>query len=139
MNSKWKSLVAAGCLISASAASALDTSEPFLCAVTQVNECLDGIGCEGVLPEMINAPTFIWVDIKKKQIRTKQNAGGSKITNYVEIDGKHLLQGAEDGNPNAQDGAGWTMSIEDETGRFSAAIALQQATASLFGVCTELP
>ena len=134
---KW--VGAAALLATAGNAVALDTSEPSLCAVAQVNECLDGFGCEEVLPEMVSAPTFIWVDMKKNRIRTNQNDDGATIANKVELDGRHILQGAEDGDPDASDGAGWTLSIEDSTGRFAAAIAIEQATLSLFGACTELP
>jgi hypothetical protein len=130
---------AAALLAFANTAPALDTAEPFLCAVAQVNECLDGFGCEKVLPEMVGAPTFIWVDIKKNRIRTNQNSDGARIANKMELDGRHILQGAEDGNPEVTDGAGWTLSIEDNTGRFAAAIVIEQATLSLFGACTELP
>lgn len=35
-------------------------------------------------------------------------------------------------------GAAWTLSIEDVNGRFVGAIAIQQASISLFGACTEL-
>jgi hypothetical protein len=139
MIKQLKYACAAGCLVFAGNSTALDTSEPFLCAVAQVNECLDGFGCEKVLPEMVGAPTFIWVDIKKNRIRTNQNSDGARIVNKIELDGRHILQGAEDGDPEATDGAGWTLSIEDDTGRFAAAIAIEQATLSLFGACTELP
>ena len=139
MKNQLKTAMATGLLLSAGTATALDTSEPFLCAVTQVTECLDGFGCEAVLPEMVGAPTFIWIDMKKNRIRTNQNADGSRIANKAEIDGRHILQGAEDGDPEATDGAGWTLSIEDTTGRFAAAVAIEQATLSMFGSCTELP
>ena len=130
---------AAGILAFTGHAAALDISEPFLCAVAQANECLDGSSCEKVLPEMVGAPTFIWVDVKKNRIRTNQNSDGAKIANKIELDGLHILQGIEDGDPNVPDGAGWTISIEDNTGRFAAAVAIEQATLSLFGACTELP
>jgi hypothetical protein len=139
MKNQLKAAMATGLLLSAGTATALDTTEPFLCAVTQVTECLDGFGCESVLPEMVGAPTFIWVDMKKNRIRTNQNADGSRIANKAVIDGRHILQGAEDGDPEATDGAGWTLSIEDSTGRFAAAVAIEQATLSMFGSCTELP
>ena len=134
-----KTAGAAGILAFAGQAAALDTSEPFLCAVAQVNECLDGAGCQEVLPEMVGAPTFIWVDVKKNRLRTNQNSDGAKIANRLVLDGRHILQGIEDGDPNVPDGAGWTLSIEDSTGRFVAAVAIEQATLSLFGACTELP
>lgn len=134
-----KAVVAATALLSASSTLAIDTSEPFLCAVAQVTECLDGFGCETVLPEMVGAPTFIWVDVRKNRIRTNQNADGAAITSKREIDGRHILQGTEEGDPEVIDGAGWTLSIEDATGRFAAAVAIEQATLSMFGACTELP
>lgn len=138
MNTRIKTLTAAGCLVLAGSAAAIDTSEPFLCAVSQVNECLDGFGCEAVLPEMVNAPSFIWVDLKKKRIRTSINHDGSRILNQMMIDGRHVIQGAEDGDPEQVDGAAWSMSIEDATGRFVGAVALQQASLTLFGACTEV-
>ena len=139
MNNTSRTLLTACAMAISGSATALDTSEPFLCAVAQVTECLDGLGCETVLPEMVGAPTFIWVYLKKNRIRTNQNEDGSRIANRTEIDGRHILQGAEDGDPEAIDGAGWTLSIEDSTGRFAAAVAIQQATLSMFGSCTELP
>lgn len=139
MIKQLKTACALGLLFFATTASALDTSEPFLCAVTQVNECLDGSGCREVLPEAVGAPTFLWVDVRKNRIRTNQNSGGARIANKLELDGRHILQGAEDGRPDETDGAGWTLSIEDGTGRFAAGIVIEQATLSLFGACTELP
>ena len=133
-----KTLSVVGLLLLGSSATAIDTSETILCAVTQVNECVDGFGCEAVLPELVNVPTFIWVAMKKNRLRTNQNNAGSKIVNMVILDGRHILQGAEDGDPDQIDGAAWTLSIEDETGRFVGAIAVEQASISLFGACTEL-
>ena len=135
---RFRTITAATLLLATGSATAIDTSEPFLCAVAQVHECLDGFGCEAVLPEMVNAPTFIWVDLKKKRIRTSLNNEGSRISNQAMVDGRHILQGAEDGNPNQPDGVAWSMSIENDTGRFVGAVALQQASITLFGACTEV-
>ncbi len=134
---KLKTAAAAACLLTAGSAAAIDTSEPFLCAVSQVTECLDGWGCEAVLPEMVNAPTFIWVDMKKKRIRTSVNNDGSRIVNMAEANGLHLIQGSQTDNPETPSGA-WSMSIEDSTGRFVGAVALRQASLTLFGACTEV-
>lgn len=131
-------ILAAFLFLASTAAIALDTSDPFLCAVTQVNECLDGADCSAVLPEEVNAPTFMWIDMKKRQIRTNQNASGIKVVNMTMLDGRHILQGAQDGIREEVDGAAWTLSIEDSTGRFVAAVAVQQASITLFGACTEL-
>lgn len=116
---------------------ALDMSEPVLCATTQVFECVDGRGCSSVLPEAVNAPTFFRVDTKKKQLRVFKEAPPTKIVNQTMVENRIVLQGAEDGSADRPDGAGWTLSIETQTGRFVATIAVEQASVTLFGACTE--
>lgn len=123
--------------VSASAL-AIDPRDQLLCAVTQVNECLDGFGCEAVLPESVGAPTFIWVNISKKEVRTRRKPEGNAIYHVMELDGRYVLQGGEDGDSDQPDGAAWTLSIEDATGRFVGAVAAQQASITMFGACTEL-
>ena len=121
----------------ASPALALDTSEPFLCAVTQVYECIDGTGCASVLPEAVGAPTFLRVNVKKKQLRVSPDRPPSKIISVSEVEGRIILLGAEDGRKERPDGSGWVFSIEHDTGRFVAAVAVLQGSITLFGACTE--
>ena len=116
---------------------ALDMSEPVLCATTQVFECVDGSGCNSALPEAVNAPTFFRVDTKKKQLRIFKDAPPTKIVSVSNIESRIVLQGAEDGSSERPDGGGWTLSIESQTGRFVATIAVAQASITLFGACTE--
>ncbi len=132
-----KLLISVVTLLSAGSAWALDTSKPFLCASMQVNECIDGRGCEAVLPEEVNAPTFLRVDVRNKVIRILKDAPGSKIRSVSRIENRLVLQGAEDGNPRQPDGAGWTLSIENDTGRFVATAAVLQGAIVIFGACTE--
>jgi len=133
-----KLLIGVVTLLSAGSAWALDTSKPILCASMQVNECIDGRGCEAVLPEEVNAPTFLRVDVRNKVIRILKDAPGSKIRSVSRIENRLVLQGAEDGNPRLPDGAGWTISIENDTGRFVATAAVLQGAIVIFGACTEI-
>ena len=132
-----KLLISVVTLLSAGSAWALDTSKPFLCASMQVNECIDGRGCEAVLPEEVNAPTFLRVDVRNKVIRVLKDAPGTKIRSVSQIENRLVLQGAEDGNPRQPDGTGWTLSIENDTGRFVATAAVLQGAIVIFGACTE--
>lgn len=138
MNVSSKLLIGFVTLLSAGSAWALDTSKPVLCASMQVNECIDGQGCEAVLPEEVNAPTFLRVDIRNKVIRILKDAPGSKIRSVSRIENRLVLQGAEDGNPKQPDGSGWTLSIENDTGRFVATAAILQGAIVIFGACTEI-
>jgi hypothetical protein len=133
-----KLLISVVTLLSAGSVWALDTSKPILCASMQVNECIDGRGCEAVLPEEVNAPTFLRVDVRNKVIRILKDAPGSKIRSISRIENRLVLQGAEDGNPRQPDGAGWTISIENDTGRFVATAAVLQGAIVIFGACTEI-
>ena len=116
---------------------ALDTSQPLLCATTQVFQCVDGTGCSAVLPETVNAPTFLRLDVKKKMLRVYKDAPPTKIASITNIENRIVLQGAEDGSDERADGGGWTLSVESETGRFVGTIAGEQASITLFGACTE--
>jgi hypothetical protein len=121
-----------------SSAMAIDTGEPFLCASIQVNECVDGRGCESVLAESVNAPTFFRVDVKKKQINVYRDAPPSKVLAQSEVEGRLILMGAEDGSENQPDGTGWTLSIEQDSGRFVLAASVLQGAIVVFGACTEI-
>lgn len=131
-------LFGACAMLAAGPALAIDTSKPFLCASIQVHECIDGDGCEVVLPEEVNAPTFMRVDVKGRSIVVRKDAPATKIRSVATIENRLILQGAEDGNPRQPDGTGWTMSIEKDTGRFVATATLLQGAVVIFGACTEL-
>lgn len=122
----------------ASTAAALDTREPFLCASIQVNECIDGRNCEPVLAEEVNAPTFFRVDAEDNEIEVYRNAPPSKVLTRTEVEGRLVLSGAEDGNERQPDGTGWTLSIEQDTGRFVLAATVLQGAIVIFGACTEI-
>ncbi len=123
--------------LTASAAVALDKSEPLLCVSIKVNECVDGAGCSEVLPEDVSIPTFLWVDLKKKQISTSKDAQATAIERMEDVEGRTVLQGADPGSTDPADGSGWTMTIEDNTGRMTSTATTRQAAVVIFGTCTE--
>lgn len=117
---------------------ALDTDKTILCATTQVQECVDGVGCKSVLPEDVNAPDFLRVNVKKKEIVVRPSQPPVAIEHFEEVEDRLIMQGAEDGNKDQPDGVGWTLSINHTDARFVAAIAADQAALVLFGACTEI-
>jgi len=54
------------------------------------------------------------------------------------IDGKLILQGAEDGVEGVRDGVGWTMAIAQETGKAVLTASGDQVGFVVFGACTPL-
>jgi hypothetical protein len=120
------------------AALALDTAEPFLCAVADVWECVDGGKCIEVLPEEVDAPPFLRINVPKKEVIVTSERPASTIEHMEEIEGRLVLQGIEDGREDRPDGAGWTISIQKDTARMVVTGAINQAAIVLFGACTEL-
>ncbi len=118
-------------------ATALDKSEPLLCASIHVHECVDGAGCRAVLPEDVGAPTFFWIDLKKKEIRASKDEEATIIERMEDVEGRTVLQGADPGSPDFADGSGWTIMIEDDTGRMTGTAITRQAAVVIFGTCTE--
>ena len=123
--------------LTAGSAMALDKSEPLLCVAIKINECVDGGSCSEVLPEDVSIPTFLWIDLKKKQISTSKDAQATAIERMEDIEGRTVLQGADPGSPDLADGSGWTISIEDDTGRMTGTAITRQAAVVFFGTCTE--
>lgn len=116
---------------------ALDKSEPLLCASIEVYECVDGAACREVLPEDVNIPTFLWINLKKKQISVSKDAEPTAIERIENAEGHTVLQGVDPGSPDFADGSGWTISIEDSTGRMTTTAITRQAAVVVFGTCTE--
>ncbi len=52
-------------------------------------------------------------------------------------EGRTVLQGVDPGTPDLADGSGWTISIEDDTGRMTITAITRQAAVVIFGTCTE--
>ena len=60
----------------------------------------------------------------------------SAIENFERIDGKLILQGAEDGLKDVKDGAGWSISISEETGKMVLTESGDDMGFVIFGACT---
>jgi hypothetical protein len=118
-----------------------DGSKPLLCASTEVIECLPGQECLRVTPEAIDAPQFIRVDMKAKTLTTTVAADAGKISAIERsevVDGKLMIQGAEDGSPEVRDGVGWTLAISQTSGKLVVTASGDDVAFVIFGACTPL-
>ncbi len=129
-------LTMAGVMIfSSTASAAFDGSSKVICATQSVNECVMGKNCESVLPSSVNIPDFVTVDAGNKVI---EGIGRKTPIERIEnLDGKLILQGADDGVEKERDGMGWTMIIDNETGKMSLTAAGDGFAIVLFGACIE--
>ncbi len=123
------------------AAAALDGNSPALCANMEVQECVPDSGCKRVAAKEANLPRFIRIDFAGKEItRTRPDGQGltSPIKRSEVVDGKLILQGAEDGSPEQRDGIGWSLSIDQTTGEMVLTGSGHEVGFVIFGACEPL-
>lgn len=124
-------------LLAVPATAAFDESKELICASIQLDECVDGGDCHGVLPEEVNAPTFFRIDLRKKRLFNGSTEGGAVIDHMGRLGRKLILQGVTPDAGPGDAGTGWTISLEPETSRFVAAVTTEQAAVVIFGACTQ--
>jgi hypothetical protein len=123
--------------VSAPGAGDFDGSKPLLISIIRVIECTPDGTCNEVTPASAELPQFMKVDFTNKTIRPA--TGDDKMTNHTSIerqevvDGKLILQGAEDGYDKMRDGLGWTMAISEENGQVVLTASGDQVAFVIFG------
>ncbi len=132
-------MVALVCLISFPAvAGDFDGSNPLICAVMDVVECQPGGKCQQVTAEDVGIPHFLKINFKEKTISATQSDGSirsTEIENLERIDGKLIIQGAEDGVEGVRDGLGWSLAISEETGKTVLTASGDEVGFVVFGAC----
>jgi hypothetical protein len=104
----------------ASQAGDFDGTKPLIFSLIRVDECTPAGGCQQVKPEDVGWPQFMKIDFEKKQIAAAPeipDVPPSVIERVEVVDGKLMLQGAEDGLEGIRDGLGWTIAISLDTGK----------------------
>lgn len=124
-----------------STAGDFDGTRPLVCTVIDFTECTMEEGCQKVTPEEVNLPRIFWIDVKNKIMKDKEKDEGegfrkSPIMSVQRIDNKLILQGAEEGYEDIQDGFGWTIAIMEDTGRMVLTASGDLVGNVAFGVCT---
>jgi hypothetical protein len=118
-----------------------DGSKPLLFSVIRVIECTPRGECQEVSAESVALPQFLKIDFDKKTIRPARDAERvpeTAIERMESVDGKLILQGAEDGFDKMKDGLGWTMAISEETGKVVLTASGEEVGFVVFGSCMPL-
>ncbi len=132
--------LAVGFVVASTAHAATDGSEPLICAAVDIMECIPGGGCERVSAQSVGAPRFFRINFAEGQI-TRTRPEGEEITSPIErteeVDGKLILQGAEDGIEGERDGIGWSLSIDQSSGDMVLTGSGDEVAFVIFGACTD--
>jgi hypothetical protein len=106
-----------------------------MCSFGQVVECDAGSACRVVSHESVDAPDFVKLDFRKKQI-VSTTAGKDSAADDISVtvfEAYLVIQGAQ--GTGQGDTLGYSLSIEQATGRLVAAGAGENAAFVIFGSC----
>ena len=127
------SMVAVLATTTAAQADDVSDSDRMLCSVSKLMLCTEDGECYPVSVLDSDVPQFLIVDLKKKELTTTKASAenrSSDIANVVRENGRTFLQGIENNRA-------FSILIEDDLGQFTAAIARDGITHSVFGACTD--
>jgi hypothetical protein len=128
-----------GGLPSVGIAGDFDGRRPMICATIRAIECTPGSGCSEVALESAGLPRFAVIDAQKKVLHPTRESGiarTSSIDRMTTIDGKLILQGAEEGVEGVRDGLGWTIAIAQDSGELVLTASGDDVAFVVFGACT---
>jgi hypothetical protein len=120
------------------AAGDYDGSKDLMCACMRIIQCSPDGQCKEVSADEVGIPEFLRINFEQKTIsapRWGESQPPSQIENLEHIDGKLILQGAEDGVKDVRDGVGWSMAISEETGKMVLTGSGDQMGLVVFGAC----
>ncbi|HHT9111077.1 MAG TPA: hypothetical protein ACFYDZ_07975 [Candidatus Brocadiaceae bacterium] len=115
-----------------------DGSKPLLFSVKSVIECSPNGESRLVTAEEVNLPQFMIIDFNKKIITPLTESKGNSntaIKRMESIDGKLILQGAEEGIEKIRNVIGWTASISEDTGKTVVTVSGDDVAFVVFGAC----
>ncbi|MCP4623841.1 MAG: hypothetical protein GY850_09955 [bacterium] len=126
---------------SAVGAGDFDGTRPLLVSVIRAAECVPDGTCREVPLASVELPRFLKIEFSKKTIRPADDddkTPATVIERQEVVDGKLILQGAEDGYEKMRDGLGWTMAISVETGQVVLTASGDQVAFVVFGAALPL-
>ncbi|MEJ2168335.1 MAG: hypothetical protein P8X90_22690 [Desulfobacterales bacterium] len=118
-----------------------DGTRPLLISVIRVVECTPDAACREVTPASVDLPQFLKIDFANKTIgpaAADDETPPTTIERQEVVDGKLILQGAEDGYEKMRDGLGWTIAISEVSGHVVLTASGDQVAFVVFGASLPL-
>jgi hypothetical protein len=124
-------------LSAAVSAAPFDGKANLICTMQQLYECSSFSGCQPVDTAVAAPLRHLDVDFAKRsvQIEDLQVGLSSHIANTETIEGKLIVQGTDSGLQDTQDGAGWTMAINQRYGSMILTVAGHDVAFVGMGAC----
>jgi hypothetical protein len=132
-------ILVAGVFGATALAADFDGSKTLMCSLAQITECDAGSECRGVTNENVDAPDFVKLNFKKKQvvaISAGVESEPGEIDNVIDLANYIVVQGVQGGAENSADALAWSVTINHESGHMTFAAAGEKAVFVVFGACT---
>ena len=114
--------------------------KPIICAVSNYYDCSLEKGCQRKTAAELKAPQFFKILLDKKEIvllgREDNEKQVSKIKSLALVNGVVIIQGMESGNAGRKSGIGWTISINEKTGKMAFTASGDETGYVGMGMCT---
>ena len=135
-------VVAATLLIGMSTAHSKDElPDAVICAVTEIHACALHEGCVELNPSEINAPDFLKLDLKEKEVTGRRydgSYGTLKMDKMTKLEKLLLIQGINADPEELEDGLAYSIAVHVETGRMAASVSSTETVYSVLGNCHAL-
>ena len=107
--------------------------DEMVCAVAQVQICIENDNCYQVTAAELNVPDFIVINTKQKTISTTKASKRNRSTPITIVEkngGLIYMQGMEGGRA-------FSFVIHETSGRMTVAVSRDGIAVSVFGACTD--
>ena len=110
----------------------------YVCAITEVYECVTVTGCSRISLEDANVAGIMLLDLEKKQLRSAPLGGEPRADDIegVAVTNKAILL---HGTGKRETDRTWSALISLETGNLTAGISTLDSSLSLLGNCSAKP
>ena len=133
-------VISVGMIFTSALAGDFDGSKELICSIMDVVECGPGGKCQQITAEEVGIPHFLRINFKDKKISATQASGDKRSTDiekFEKVDGKVIIQGAEDGIEGVRDGVGWSLAVAEDSGKMVLTASGDDAGFVIFGACTR--
>ena len=121
-----------------SGAASIDGVAPVICASLEAVQCMKAPGarhaCARGPASALNVPQFVRLDFANKKVTATKEGGEEKSSTIASVsrgNGHIIVQGVDNGR-------GWSLVLEENTGRMAASVVADEEGMIVFGACTQI-
>jgi hypothetical protein len=127
------------CFSVMASAPSLAAEKPYLCAISEVYECVELTGCSRISLKTANLPAVMLLDVENKTLKSAslgQEPSTNDIENVTVTDEFILFHGI---GKNAPTPRSFSALVSKKTGKLSAGVSTPDASLAITGECTAQP